>query len=46
MNSFNKSHFVCPFHYLFQVSVRPLFLRRSLRKQAPSQLYFYMNFLI
>ena len=46
MNSFNKSHFVCPFHYLLQVSVRPLFLRRSLLAQALSQLYFYINFLM
>ena len=45
MNSFNKSHFVCPFHYLLQASVRPLFLRRSLLTQAPSQLYLYMYFL-
>lgn len=40
MNSFNKSHFVCPFHYLLPASFEYRILKWSLRSQAPSQLCF------
>lgn len=44
MNSFNKSHFVCPFHYLCPASSECRILKRSLRSQAPSPV-FYIFFL-
>ncbi len=44
MNSFNKSHFVCPFHYLLPASSGCRILKWSLLSQAPSP-DFYIFFL-
>ena len=44
MNSFNKSHFVCPFHYLLPTSSGCRILKWSLLSQAPSP-DFYIFFL-
>lgn len=44
MNSFNKSHFVCPFHYLLPASFEYRILKWSLLSQAPSPV-FYIFFL-
>lgn len=44
MNSFNKSHFVCPFHYLLPTSFGCRILKWSLLSQAPSPV-FYIFFL-